>query len=90
MEQSKVTKIRMNSFHSYSTSVTEISSLYYEGSYHSKAEAYDRVKLYPNSLCVNISPYPVLLPGISSNGEKYVHSKPDYTGKDNLLNLPRE
>ena len=39
---------------------------------------------------VNIAPYPYLIPAISSQGEKYVHSVANNTSKDNLLMLPRE
>ncbi|WP_420537162.1 DUF3892 domain-containing protein [Leuconostoc mesenteroides] len=43
----------------------------------------------PIQVKVNISPYPLVIPEKRLN-TKYVKSSPDYTGKDNLLNLPRE
>ena len=46
--------------------------------------------MYPNSLAVNIYPYPKLVKQLSSNNEKFVKSVPDRYGFDNLLNLPRE
>lgn len=88
-----VTKIKMKQSGDYwyhETSLSEIDELYYGGSYHKKAETYDFLYLYPHSLYVEIAPYPDLTRAISSNGEKFVKSVPDYTGKDNLLNLPRE
>ena len=44
---------------------------------------------HPNSIYVNISPYPDLVPALSSNYEKYVRSEPNDTPSDNLLRLPR-
>jgi len=44
----------------------------------------------PNSIQINIYPYPNLQPMISQNNEKHVRSEADYTEKDNLLKLPRE
>ncbi|MBR4020311.1 MAG: DUF3892 domain-containing protein, partial [Firmicutes bacterium] len=44
---------------------------------------------HPNSIFVNISPYPDLVPALSSTGEKYVRSEPNDTPFDNLLRLPR-
>lgn len=90
----KATKIKMKSGCGNSSNLVEIDQIYLEGcqenGYYSKASIYDFLKKNPNSIQVNIYPYPDLQPMISQNGEKYVRSEPDYTGKDNLLNLPRE
>ena len=43
----------------------------------------------PNSIYVDISPYPYLMPALSSHNEKYVRSEPNDTPTDNLLRLPR-
>lgn len=77
-----------------STKTTEIDQIYIEGcnepGYYYKATIYDYVKQHPNSIQVNIYPYPDLVPVLSSNGEKYVRSEPNDTPSDNLLKLPRE
>lgn len=54
-----------------------------------KADIYDHLKSHPNSIYVDISPYPDLIPALSSNYEKYVRSEPNDTPSDNLLKLPR-
>lgn len=77
-----------------STKTTEIDQIYIEGcnepGYYYKATIYDYVKQHPNSIQVNIYPYPDLVPVLSSNGEKYVRSEPNDTPSYNLLKLPRE
>ncbi len=57
--------------------------------YYKKADVYDHLKSHPNSIYVDISPYPDLVPALSSNYEKYVRSEPNDTPSDNLLKLPR-
>lgn len=90
----KATKIKMKPGCGYSSNLTEIDQIYLEGcqnnGYYYKSAIYDYLKNNPNSIQVNIYPYPDLQPLLSQNGEKYVRSEPDYTGKDNLLSLPRE
>lgn len=54
-----------------------------------KRPIYDHLKSHPNSIYVDISPYPDLIPALSSNYEKYVRSEPNDTPSDNLLKLPR-
>lgn len=89
----KATKIKMKPGCSCSYKATEIDQIYIEGctepGYYYKATVYDYVRQYPNSIQVNIYPYPDLVPALSSNGEKYVRSEPNDTPKDNLLKLPR-
>lgn len=90
----KAIKIKMKPGCGSSNNLQEIDKIYLEGckedGYYYKSAIYDFLKRNPNSIQVNISPYPNLQPAVSQNGEKYVRSEPNYTGKDNLLNLPRE
>lgn len=87
-------KIKMKTGCNYSNDLTEIDQIYLEGcqedGYYYKSAIYDFLKDNPNSIQVNIYPYPDLQPVLSQNGEKYVRSEANYTGKDNLLALPRE
>ena len=86
----KAIKIKMKPGCGSSNNLQEIDKIYLEGckedGYYYKSAIYD----FLNSIQVNIYPYPNLQPAVSQNGEKYVRSEPNYTGKDNLLNLPRE
>ena len=90
----KAIKIKMKQGCNSSNNLTEIDKIYLErckeDGYYYKSAIYDFLKKNPNSIQVNIYPYPNLQPLISQNGEKYVRSEPDYTGKDNFLKLPRE
>lgn len=90
----KASKIKMKPGCGYSNNLIEIDQIYLEGckqnGFYPKASVHDYLKEHPNSIQVNIYPYPDLQPMLSQNGEKYVRSEPDYTGKDNLLKLPRE
>lgn len=89
----KATKIKMKSGCANSTKTTEIDQIYIEGctnpGYYKKDDIYDYLKGHPNSIYVNILPYPDLVPVLSSNYEKYVRSAPNDTPSDNLLKLPR-
>mgnify|MGYP001630292870 CR=1 FL=1 len=89
----KATKIKMKLGCANSTKTTEIDQIYIEGcsnpGYYKKADIYDHLKSHPNSIYVDISPYPDLIPALSSNYEKYVRSEPNDTPSDNLLKLPR-
>lgn len=88
------TKIKMKPFCFNSSSLEEIDEIYLTGcdrpGYYRKSTVHDHVKKNPGSIKVNISPYPNLIPMVSKNGEKYVKSAPNSSGKDNLLALPRE
>lgn len=90
----KATKIKMKPGCNYSNNLTEIDQIYLEGcqedGYYYKSAVHDFLKRNPNSIQVNIYPYPNLQPVVSQNGEKYVRSEANYTGNDNLLSLPRE
>lgn len=89
----KATKIRMKTGCEHSNKTTEISDIYIEGcndpGYYPKSEIYDYLKRNPNTIQVNINPYPNLKPVLSTYGEKYVRSEPNDTPSDNLLKLPR-
>lgn len=87
----KATKIKMKSGCSKSNDLCEIDSIYLEemGTFYKKGLVHDYLLSNPNSIYVNIYPYPVLQPAVSPLGEKYVRSEPNSTQKDNLLNLPR-
>ena len=90
----KAIKIKMKPGCNCSNNVTEIEQIYLEGckkdGFYYKSAIYDFLKRNPNSIQVNIYPYPDLQPVVSQNGEKYVRSEANYTGRDNLLALPRE
>lgn len=90
----KAIRIKMKPGCSYSNKTTEIDQIYIDGcndpGYYYKSIIYDYVKQHPNSIQVNIYPYPDLIPALSSNGEKYVRSEPNDTPFDNLLKLPRD
>ena len=87
----KATKIKMKSGCQESNNLCEIDSIYLQeaGMFYKKEAIHDHLLKCPKSICVNIYPYPFLQPVVSVQGEKYVHSTPDSTQKDNLLNLPR-
>lgn len=89
----KATKIKMKPGCGNSNKATEIDQIYIEGcdnpGYYKKATIYDHLKKYPHSIYVGISPYPDLIPALSSNGEKYVRSESNDIPLDNLLKLPR-
>ena len=88
------TRIRMQQGCYNSQSLLEIDSIYIEGctnpGYYKKADIYDYLKKYPNTILVNISPYPSVIPAVSSRGEKYVRSSPNNNSHDDLLDLPRD
>ena len=90
----KATRIKMKAGCGSSNNILEIDQIYLEGcqenGYYYKSAIHDFLKSHPNSIQVDIYPYPDLQPMISQNGEKYVKSEPNYTGKDNLLQLPRD
>ena len=90
----KATKIKMKTGSYYAQSLLEIDEIYIEGctepGFYKKSAVYDCLKKNPNSIKVDIYPYPNLIPALSSNNEKYVRSTPNGYGHDNLLSLPRE
>lgn len=45
--------------------------------WYAKGDLYDHLTKYPNSIVVNIWPYPCLIPMLSRNWERYVRSNPD-------------
>ncbi len=87
------TRIKMKPGCYTSQNLVEIDEIFVVGcnnpGYFKKEILHDFLKEHPNSIQVDIFPYPELIPEISSRGEKYVRSRPDSTARDNLLNLPR-
>jgi hypothetical protein len=89
----KATKIRMKRGCGQSYNLVEIDEIYVTGceceGFYKKAVLHDHLKTSPGSIQVDLSPFPNLIPEISTNGEKYVRSEPNATLLDNLLRLPR-
>ena len=87
-------KIKMEYGCKRSSNVQEIAEIYIDGcnnpGYFKKSILYDYLKKNPGSIKVYISPYPDVVPALSSYGEKYVRSESNDTTRDNLLKLPRE
>jgi len=86
-------KIKMQQGCAHSNIAQEIAEIYVDGcdnpGFFPKATLHDYLHKNPNSIKVNISPYPYVVPVTSSKGEKYVRSEPNDTPNDNLLKLPR-
>lgn len=89
----KATGIHMRLGCNNSDNVLEIDSIYIEGcsnpGWFKKEDIHDYLKKNPNTIYVNRSPFPYLIPATSAYGEKYVRSEPNDTVNDNLLKLPR-
>jgi len=84
------TKIKMKYGCQHSQNLLEIDQIYiHDCGWCTKEYLYDYLKHYPETVVVNIHPYPYLIPALSSNLEKYVRSTPNSSEHDNLLNLPR-
>jgi len=86
-------KLKMQQGCSKSNSTQEIAEIYIDGcknpGFFKKETLHDYLKKNPDSIKVNISPYPYVIPAVSVNGEKYVRSEQNDTPHDNLLKLPR-
>lgn len=61
-----------------------------EGGYVPKDILHDYLRDNPDSVRVNIPPYPALVPVTSRQGVKFVRTKRNSNTNDNLLRLPRE
>lgn len=89
----KATRIKMKTNCFYSNDLLEIDQIYLEGcstpGYYPKEAVHNYLIDHPNSIEVNIFPYPDLQPMVSINGEKFVRSIPNQGAYDNLLRLPR-
>lgn len=87
------TKIRMCAGCNDSYKCQDIESIYLEGAkeekFYDKEVLHNHLKNNPGSIKVKISPYPELVPAVSTKGEKYVRSESNDTTIDNLLKLPR-
>lgn len=90
----KATKLLMKSGCKASNNLEEIDSIYITGckdeQFYKKESLYDYLKDNPNTIQVDIYPYPNIIPALSSKNEKYVKSTSNNTTMDNLLSLPRE
>lgn len=87
------TKIKMMPYRDNSQNASEIDEIYVEGcdrpGFYKKRTLHDYLITHPGAIKVCISPYPSLIPAVSSNGEKYVRSAPNPYSHDDLLDLPR-
>jgi len=84
-------KVKMIKGKDTSNDLLEIDEIFVDGfGWQKKAYFYDWLKKHPDSIAVNIAPYPKLVGQLSIYQEKYVKSKPNKYGYDNLLDLPRE
>lgn len=84
------TNIKMNFGCWNSQHPEDIDQIYIQGyGWYKKAVLYDHLQRYPKSIAVNIMPYPVLIPAVSCNREKYVRSNPDIYKHDDLMDLPK-
>lgn len=85
------TKIKMVKGKEKSNNLLEIDEIFVDGfGWQKKAFYYDYLSSHLGSILVNIKPFPPLIKQLSVNNEKYVKSKPNKFGFDNLLDLPRE
>ena len=84
-------KIKMQKGKEKSNNLLEIDEVFVRGfGWQKKAYYYDWLKKLPESIAVSLPPFPKLIGQLSVNQEKYVKSKPNKYGYDNLLDLPRE
>lgn len=76
-----------------SNNVLEIDQIllqdYGTSTWYKKETLYEYLMRYPHTIKVKDIYGPYVVPAISSYGEKYVKSSPNYSKTDNLLNLPR-
>lgn len=83
-------KMKTNCFNSQN--LEEIDCIMLEGDFNGwfkKEVIYDYIKNSNGVITVNIYPYPTLV-AVTTQTERYVKSKPNAFGFDNLLQLPRE
>lgn len=89
----KASKIIFNENSLEGERAPEVQAIYIKGCRHegvySKEAVYRYLMRHPQSIQVDISPFPDLIPAVSKSGVRYVRSRPDRTGKDNLLDLPK-
>lgn len=86
-------RIKMKAGCNNSNNLQEIAEIYVDGcnnpGFFPKEILHDHLKDHPGTIKVNISPFPDVIPAVSTYGEKFVRSSPNQTTRDNLLNLPR-
>lgn len=89
---SKAIRIKMKRNCYYSQKLEEIDSILLEGEFNGwlkKETIHDYIKNTNAMIKVNIAPYPTLV-AVTTPTERYVRSKSNDQGYDNLLELPRE
>lgn len=90
------TKISMKDKHPVSNEPQSIDRVYIVGNVYFPTGWYktdflhDYLKANPDSIQVNLSPYPNLMPAMTDKNTKYVVSAPDKVNPDTLLSLPKE
>ena len=86
------TKIKMKAGCLNSRNLMEIDEIYLSNcrfpKFYAKEEIHEYLLKNPRTICVNIAPYPYLVPARLGN-EKYVKSASNNVEYDNLLRLPR-
>ena len=86
-------KLKMQQGCGDSNSTQHIAEIYLDGcnnpGFFTREAVHNHLQKSPNSISVNIPPYPYLQPATSSNGTKYVRSEANDSQHDNLLKLPR-
>lgn len=90
----KAVEIKMHTGKENSNSLTEIDSIHLTGvsknDFYKKEDVHDFIKNNPNSpIEVDVHPYP-RLEAVDNGNQKYVRSKANKFGHDNLLELPRK
>ncbi len=87
------TRIKMKPGCGSSNNLVEIDEIYLTGAseerFYTKEVLHNYLENNPNTIQVNIYPYPQVVPATSQRGEKYVRSSPNGSTNDNLLSLPR-
>lgn len=87
------TKIHLNTGCEKSNRFTDIHSIfivgYIEEKFYPADEIHDYLMSHPNSMKVDVFPYPFLIPAAGPMGEKCVQSIPDDSGADCLMALAR-
>ena len=87
----RATQIRMKPGCGSSQSLLEIDEIYITGieRFMQKELVHEYLLIHPETIQVDILPFPNLLPARSAYGERYVRSAPNDYLFDNLLALPR-
>lgn len=88
----KATKIKMRPGFAHTKESPEIAFIYIEdcedARYYSVSELYDMIKKNPNSIYVDVSPFPKLMPVKSKMHGNFVRSAKNRFEEDKLFELP--